>query len=82
MFTRASTFVFANILSFHVRENTWNGAQFFFSTFIIWPKVSSNIQITKLPKNNLTSRYFQSAQNAWAKVKIFFNIYEVLEIIE
>jgi hypothetical protein len=81
MFTRASNVVFANTLSFHVRENNWNGVQFFFSTFIIWPKVSGNMQITKLPKKFLVSQYFQSSQNVWAKMKNFFNLYEVLKII-
>jgi hypothetical protein len=52
-----------------------------FSTFIIWPKVSSNIQITNLLEIFLASRYFQSAQNVWAKMKIFFNLYEVPEVI-
>ncbi len=68
MFIRDSNVVFANILSFHVRESTWNGAQMF---FIIWPKVSSNIQITKLLEKNLAPKYFQNAQSFFGKYEKF-----------
>lgn len=53
-----------------------------FSTFIIYPKLSNNIKIQKLPKLFLALRFFQSAQKNWAQMKFFQPLFRQHEYVK